>query len=58
MVLTMINPATRWFEMCEIKAKSADTVANVLEQAWLMSYPWPTRMIFDRGSEFKADYAK
>ena len=41
--------------MREIKSKSTDTVANVLEQAWLMRYPWPTRMIFDRGSEFKAE---
>ena len=41
--------------MREIKTKSADTVANVLEQAWLTRYPWPTQMIFDRGSEFKAE---
>ena len=42
--------------MPEIKTKSADTVANVLEQEWLTRYPWPTRMrIFDRGSEFKAE---
>ena len=53
--LTMIDPATRWFEMREIKTKSADSVANVLEQAWLTRYPWPTRMIFDRGSEFLAE---
>ena len=53
--LTMIDPATGWFEMREIKTKSADSVANVLEQAWLTRYPWPTRMIFDRGSEFKAE---
>ena len=53
--LTMIDPATGWFEMREIKTKSTDTMANVLEQAWLMHYPWPTRMIFDRGSEFKAE---
>ena len=51
----MIDPATGWFEMREIKTKSADSVANVLEQAWLTRYPWPTRMIFDRGSEFKAE---
>ena len=38
--LTMIDPTTGWFEMREIKTESAD------------SYPWPTRMIFDRGSEF------
>ena len=53
--LTMIDPATRCFKMREIKTKSADTLANVLEQAWLTRYPWPTRMIFDRGSECKAE---
>ena len=51
--LTMIDPATGWFEMREIKTKSAVTMANVLEQAWLTQYPWPKRMIFDRGSELK-----
>ena len=51
----MIDPATGWFEMREIKTKSADNVANVLEQAWLMRYPWPTWMIFDRGSEFRTE---
>jgi len=29
--LTMIDPTTRWFEMREIKTKSSDTMANVLE---------------------------
>ena len=53
--LKLIDPATGWFEMREMKTKSADSVANVLEQAWLTRYPWPTRMIFDRGSEFKAE---
>jgi transposase InsO family protein len=53
--LTMIDPATGWFEMREIQTKKADVVANVLEQAWLTRYPWPTQMIFDRGSEFKAE---
>ena len=33
--LTMIDPATGWFEMREIKTKKADEIANVLEQAWL-----------------------
>ena len=45
----MIDPATGWFEMKEIKTKAADTVANILEQKWLTRYPWPTQMIFDRG---------
>ena len=50
----MIDPATGWFEMREIKTKSADTMANVLEQARLTRYPWPIRIVFDSGSEFKA----
>lgn len=53
--LTMIDPATGWFEMREISTKSADNIANVLEQAWLTRYPWPHKLIFDRGSEFKAE---
>ena len=31
----MIDPVTGWFEMAEIKTKSADVIANVIEQTWL-----------------------
>jgi hypothetical protein len=54
----MIDPAIGWFEMHEITSKSADYVANVLEQAWLSCYPWPSKLIFDHGSEFKAEVTK
>ena len=53
--MTMIDPATGWFEICEIKTKSADVIANILEVIWLSRYPWPAQLIFDRGSEFKAE---
>ena len=53
--LTMIDPATGWFEMKEITTKQADSIANVIEQTWLTRYPWPSKVIFDRGSEFKAE---
>ena len=56
--LTMIDPATGWFEMREIKSKTADHVANILEQAWLTRCPLPTQATFDGGSEFKAEVAK
>ena len=56
--LTMIDPATGWFEMREITTKSADDIANVLEQAWLTRHPWPCKLTFDRGSEFKAEVTK
>jgi len=56
--VTMIDPATGWFEMKEIPNKRADVIANIVEQTWLTRYPWPTQMIFDRGSEFMAEFAK
>ena len=53
--LTMIDPATGWFEMVEIPNRSADYTSNFLEWMWLTRYPWPTQVVFDRGSEFQAE---
>ena len=35
----MIDPATNWFEIKEIKTKCADVIANLVEQIWLTRYP-------------------
>jgi transposase InsO family protein len=53
--LTMIDPATGWFEIAEIPNKRADEVSNILEQAWLVRYPWPTKVVMDRGREFMGE---
>ena len=53
--LTMIDPATGWFDMTSIDTKRADVISNKLEQAWLTKYPWPIEVIFDRGTEFMAE---
>ena len=53
--LTMIDPATGWFDIVEIPEKSADQVANALEFQWLTRYPLPTEIVMDRGSEFAAE---
>ena len=53
--LTMIDPATGLFEIAQVKNKRADHVANVLELTWLTRYPWPEKIILDRGSEFMAE---
>ena len=50
--LTLIDPATSWFEIVEFDDKRSDTVANLVEQTWLCRYPWPEKCIFDHGSEF------
>ena len=56
--MTMIDPATGWFEIAEITTKRADNIANILEQVWLTRYPWPKKIIYDRGTEFKAEFKK
>ena len=50
--VTMIDPATGWFEVHQYDDKRSITVANIVEQEWLSRYPWPTQVTFDRGSEF------
>jgi len=50
--VTMIDPATGWFEIHEYEDKRSISVAEIVEQQWLMRYPWPTQITFDRGSEF------
>ena len=50
--VTMIDPATGWFEIHQYEDKRAISVANVVEQEWFCRYPWPSQVITDRGSEF------
>jgi len=50
--VTMIDPATGWFEIQPYDDKKSITVANIIEQEWFSRYPWPTQVTFDRGSEF------
>ena len=50
--VTMIDPATGWFEIHQYDDKKAITIANIVEQQWLTRYPWPTRVTMDKGSEF------
>ena len=53
--LTMLDPATGFFEVVEIDEKKADYIANILEMHWLCRYPWPTEIVMDRGKEFMAE---
>lgn len=53
--LTMIDPATGWFEIIEVPNKQTDEIANIFEMTWLNRYPWPTQVVMDRGKEFMGD---
>ena len=50
-----MDPATGWFEIARIDSKRADYIVNYLETHWLTRYPWPTEIVLDRGTEFKAE---
>jgi transposase InsO family protein len=54
----MIDPATGWFEIKEIKEKEALSIANLVEQTWLTRYPWPQEITYDRGTEFMGEFAR
>jgi hypothetical protein len=50
--ITMIDPATGWFEIKQYHDKKSITVANIVEQEWLTHCPQPSLITLDRGSEF------
>ena len=50
--ITMIDPATGWFELHQIPNKRSGTIANITEQEWFSRYPWPTQVTYDREKEF------
>lgn len=50
--VTMIDPATGWFEIAEYPDKRSVTIANIVEQQWLSRYPWPQQITYDQGNEF------
>ena len=66
--MTMVDPATGWFEIKEVPYYSIENVINnkdnyidkslarisqLFNQAWLSRYPRPSKVVFDNGSEFK-----
>jgi hypothetical protein len=55
--VTMIDPATSWFEIKPITNKQAITVAEAVEVTWLTRYPRPSQITYDRGSEFLGEFA-
>jgi hypothetical protein len=57
LTLTMIDPATGWFEIVEATNKSATSIQDLFQNTWLARYPRPQFIVFDNGnmSEFKRE---
>jgi transposase InsO family protein len=51
--LTMIDPATGWFEVKDVPDYSAMSTQAAFDEVWLSRYPRPEIIGFDGGSEFK-----
>ena len=54
--LTMIDPATGWFEIVQLKDTTAATVAAAFHDTWLSRYPRPQFIGMDGGSKNKAEF--
>jgi transposase InsO family protein len=52
--LTMIDPATGWFEIKALDDPKAATVMAAMDDTWLSRYPRPQCIGYDNGSEFKS----
>jgi hypothetical protein len=50
--VTMIDPATGWFEIKQYDDKKSITVANIVEQEWLRRYLERSFITLDCGSKF------
>jgi hypothetical protein len=53
LALTMIDPSTCWFEVKDVKYKSAKESMNTFYDVWLSRYPRPEHIWYDNGGEYK-----
>ena len=56
--LTMIDPATVWFEMAQIPNKTAAEIADITKKTWFTRYPLPHQIVFDSGTKFMAELTR
>jgi hypothetical protein len=51
LALTIIDPATGWFEIVEAKNKSTTSIQDLFHNTWfwLVRYPQPQFIVFDNG---------
>ena len=71
--MTMVAPATGWFEIAQVPYYSIDNIDNnsdnyidkssarisqLFNQFWLSRYPRPKEVVFDNGSEFKMHFMR
>jgi hypothetical protein len=56
LALTMIDPATGWFEIVKATNKSATSIQDLFHNTWLARYPGPQFIVFDNGGKFQREF--
>jgi Integrase core domain len=56
LALTMIDPATGWFEIVQANSKTATSIQDLFQNTWLARYPRPQFIVLDNGGEFKREF--
>jgi Integrase core domain len=56
LALTMIDPATGWFEIVQANSKTATSIQDLLHNTWLLRYPRPQLIVFDNGGKVKREF--
>ena len=56
--LTMIDPATSWFEIKDVDVINSELCMEAFDDVWLSRYPRPEYIGYDNGSEFKKMFAQ
>ena len=47
--VNMVYPVTGWFEVTQYKDKELMMIVNLVKATWLVRYPWPVEIRYDRG---------
>jgi hypothetical protein len=58
LALTVIDPATGWFEIVKASNQSSTSIQDLFHNTWLALYPRPQFIVFENGSmgEFKREF--
>jgi hypothetical protein len=52
LVLALLDPAARWFEVKDMNVQSSRSIVIVFDDLWLSRYPRPELTCYGNGKEY------